>query len=85
MATMPRGEPRLVPDPAGDLYDREMARIRAQREAEDRGFRSPLDMAQDALHDFQSGPKLQRPNLAESFIPVVGPAWEATADLQDGN
>lgn len=85
MATMPRGEPRSVPDPAGDLYDREMAKIRAQREAEDRGFRSPLDMAQDALHDFQSGPKLQRPNLAESFIPVVGPAWEATADLQDGN
>jgi hypothetical protein len=74
-----------VPDPAGELYDREMAKIRAQREAEDRGFRSPLDMAQDALHDFQSGPKIQRPNLAESFIPVVGPAWEAAADLQDGN
>jgi hypothetical protein len=28
---------------------------------------------------------MQRPNLAESFIPVVGPAWEAAADLQDGN
>jgi len=28
---------------------------------------------------------MQRPNLAESLIPVVGPAWEAAADLQDGN
>jgi len=85
MARMPRGEPRSVPDPAGELYDREMAKVRAQREAEDRGFRSPIDMAQHALHDFQSGPKIQRPNLAESFIPMVGPAWEAAADLQDGN
>jgi hypothetical protein len=85
MARMPPGQPRTVPDPAGELYDQEMAKVRAQREAEDRGFRSPLDMAQDALHDFQNGPKIQRPNLAESFIPVVGPAWEAAADLQDGN
>jgi len=82
---MPRGEPRSVPDPAGELYDTEMAKIRAQREAEDRGLLSPLDMAQDALKDFQNGPKIQRPNLVESFIPVVGPAWEAAADLQDGN
>lgn len=85
MVRVSRGEPRSVPDPAGELYDREMARIRAQREAEDRGFRSPLDMVQDALHDFQNGPKIQRPNTLESFIPVVGPAWEAAADLQDGN
>ncbi|MDZ4363954.1 hypothetical protein [Brevundimonas sp.] len=28
---------------------------------------------------------MQRPTLAQSFIPVVGPAWEAVADLQDGN
>jgi len=49
------------------------------------GWRSPLDMARDALHDFQSGPKIPRPNLAESFIPIVGPAWEAAGDLQDGN
>ncbi|WP_411286425.1 hypothetical protein [Phenylobacterium sp.] len=74
-----------MPDPAGELYDREMAKVRAQREAEDRGFRSPLEMAQHALNDFQNGPKVQRPNLAQSFIPVVGPAWEAAADLQDGN
>lgn len=83
--TMPRGQPRSVPDPEGELYDREMAKRRAQREAEDRGFRSPLEMAQDALHDFQNGPKIQRPTLGQSFIPVIGPAWEAAADLQDGN
>lgn len=46
---------------------------------------SPIDFAQDALEDFQKGPKIPRPNLAESFIPVVGPAWEAAGDLQDGN
>ncbi len=55
------------------------------RDPEDGGLRSPVDMAKDALHDFQSGPKIQRPNTAQSFIPVVGPAWEAAADLQDGN
>jgi hypothetical protein len=55
------------------------------RKAGDGGFRSPLDVAQDALHDFQNGPKIQRPNTLESFIPVVGPAWEAAADLQEGN
>jgi hypothetical protein len=74
-----------VPDPAGELYDKEMAKVPARREAEDRGFHSPLDMARDALEDFQNGPKIQRPNLAQSFIPVVGPAWEAAADLQDGS
>lgn len=46
---------------------------------------SPIDTARNRLHEFQKGPKIQRPNLAESFIPVVGPAWEAVADLQDGN
>jgi hypothetical protein len=56
-----------------------------ERESEDGGLQSPIDMAKDALHDFQSGPKIQRPNTAQSFIPVIGPAWEAAADLQDGN
>jgi len=46
---------------------------------------SPLGQAVEAFHDWQHGPKMARPNLAESFIPVVGPAWEAAADLQDGN
>lgn len=85
MARMPRGEPRTVPDEAGERYDQEMARIQAQRQAEDLGFRSPLDLAEDAFHDFQNGPDIQRPSAAQSFIPIVGPAWEAAADLQDGN
>jgi hypothetical protein len=74
-----------VPDPVGELYDRKMAEVKAQREAEDRGLRSPLDMAQSALQDFQDGPKIQRPTLGQSFIPIVGPAWEAAADLQEGD
>ncbi|UTP38328.1 hypothetical protein M9M90_14020 [Phenylobacterium sp. LH3H17] len=85
MARMPRGEPRTVPDAAGERYDQEMARIRAQRQAEDRGLRSPLGLAKEAFYDFQNGPDIQRPTTAQSFIPIVGPAWEAAADLQDGN
>jgi hypothetical protein len=56
-----------------------------EREPDEDAFRSPLEVAQGALHDFQNGPKIKRPNLAASFIPVVGPAWEAAADLQEGN
>lgn len=26
----------------------------------------------------------RRPNLAESFIPILGPAWESYADFQEG-
>jgi hypothetical protein len=29
MARMPPGQPRTVPDPAGELYDQEMAKVRA--------------------------------------------------------
>lgn len=46
--------------------------------------RSLFDVA-GRLHDFQSAPKIARPNLAEEMIPVVGPAWDAAADLQDGH
>jgi len=46
--------------------------------------RSPFDVA-GAFRDFQNGSKIPRPNLAESFFPVVGPAWEAVGDLQDQN
>ncbi len=83
MARMPLGEPRTVPDPAGDLYDQMIAKLRAKREAEERG--SPLTEVGDAFHRFQSGPRLPRPDLVESMTPVVGPAWEAVDDLQDGN
>lgn len=46
---------------------------------------SPLQAVSEAFSDFQKGPAIPRPNLAESFIPVVGPGWEAVADLQQGN
>ena len=56
MAKMPLGEPRSVPDPDGELYERESAKWR-----------------------------VDRPTTLQSFIPIVGPAWEAAADFQDGN
>jgi len=46
---------------------------------------APLEYARKVLRDYQEGEKIARPNMAQSFIPVVGPAWEAAADLQDGN
>lgn len=85
MALMPRGQPRSVPDLAGDLYDREMAKLRAQRRAEDEDYHSPLEVVEGALHDFQDGPKIKRPNFAQSMVPMVGSGWEAVADLQDRN
>ena len=30
-------------------------------------LRNPLKIAQDVLHDFQNGPKIQRPNTLETF------------------
>lgn len=63
-----------------------VASIRAaEREPEGGGSFNPLGAAQEALRDFQDGPDIRRPSTAQSFIPVVGPAWEAVADLQDGN
>lgn len=85
MARMPRGEPRTVPDEAGELYDRHLASQRAKRLAEDAGVSNPVEGAARTLRDFQEGPEIPRPNFAQSLIPVVGPAWEAAADLQDGN
>src|ERR1700744_6538801 len=43
---------------------------------------SPFQAVSDAITNFQKGPAIPRPNLAESFIPVVGPGWEAIADFQ---
>ncbi len=43
---------------------------------------SALEGAQHALETFQSGPPIPRPSLLESAIPVVGPAWEFAADVQ---
>lgn len=68
MTTMPKGQPRSVPDPEGELNDANMADLRRRREEAEAGQT-----------------KIARPSLAQSFIPVVGPAWEAVADYQDGN
>lgn len=84
MARMPLGQPRSVPDPDGDAVDRMLAQERAKREAEDAGVPF-VDAARNALHDFQRGPRIPRPNGLESMIPVVGPAWEAAGELQEGN
>lgn len=73
MATMPRGQPRSVPDEAGDLYDREMGKRQEGRSAQAPSARS------------QNVPTIPRPNLAMSLIPVVGPAWDAAAALQEGD
>lgn len=85
MARMPLGQPTSVPDPAGDQYDEAMAQLRAQREADDRGDHNPIEAASRAWTDFRNGPRIPRPSTAEAFIPIVGPAWEAVGDLQDGN
>ncbi|KKC27971.1 hypothetical protein [Sphingomonas sp. SRS2] len=48
------------------------------------GFLIPIDLlppTQESGGDFS----IRRPSTLESFIPVVGPAWEAAADFQDGN
>jgi hypothetical protein len=37
------------------------------------------------LEDFQNGPRIPRPNIAIELTPVVGPAWDALGDLQDGH
>ncbi len=73
MATMPRGQPRSVPDEAGEQYDREIGR--RQRDG----------AAEGPLASFQNGPPIPRPNLAMSLVPVVGPAWDAAVDLQEGD
>lgn len=58
--------------------------MRSNRPASQPPQRSIFDVA-GRFHDFQAGPKIARPNLAEELIPVVGPAWDAVADLQDGH
>jgi len=66
--------------PYNALKEQEAARSLRQRE----GW-SPLERAADAWRGFQEGPDIPRPSTAQSFIPVVGPAWQAAADLQDGS
>ncbi len=83
MAAMPCGEPRTVPDPEGEAYDRAMDEVRAERRAEE-GFH-PIEATQEAFEDWQAGPAMARPSTLQSLIPIAGAAWEAAADLQEGN
>ena len=84
MAAMPRGEPRTVPDPAGELYDREMAKVRAERAAiegvsRQRWVGSPARMeAQDAMTAVPPDPAAGR------VMPLIGPLMEAYDDFRGG-
>ena len=46
----------------------------------DQGIRA-LEQSRAAMADW----KISRPGTAASLIPVIGPAWEAAADIQDGD
>jgi hypothetical protein len=69
-------------DQEGDLYDHVKANLPPRRPVQ--GVLAPLDAAGNAFRDWQDGPDIPRPTTAQSFIPVIGPAWEAVGDLQDG-
>lgn len=77
MAKMPRGEPRSTVDSA----DRKLAEARAKKRAQEDAPRSLIEQVRDKLDDYE----IREPGLVESFIPVVGPAWEAAYDLQEGD
>lgn len=85
MAKMPYGQPRDVPDPEGELYDRELARVRRLREAQDYGAAPLQDLIEADPDILDSLPRIRQPGPVESLIPVVGPAWQVATDLQEGN
>lgn len=49
MAAMPRGAPRSVPDPAGELYDEMMWEERFRKQASENPPKSPISMHASAL------------------------------------
>ena len=65
--------------------EQDLAALRAKRVDAENRLRSPVDWAAEKLREFQDGPDIPRPNMAQTFIPVIGPAWEAAGDLQDGD
>jgi hypothetical protein len=73
MAQMPRGEPRSVPDPAGELYDEMIRKERLKRRQAEAG--AAAKPANSVGH----------PGFAESLIPVWGSGREAVADFQEGD
>jgi hypothetical protein len=70
---MPRGEPRSVPDPAGDQYDERGGPERLKRQRAEAATTKPP--ANSVGH----------PGFAESLIPVWGSGREAVADFQEGD
>lgn len=75
MATLPRNPARPTPDPAGRTPG---------DKAPAPGFLIPIDLLPPTKSN-DTAYKIRRPSTAESFIPIVGPAWEGIADYQDGN
>ena len=73
MAQMPRGEPRSVPDPAGEQYDEMIRQERLKRQ------RAEAVAAQPPVNS------VGHPGFAESLIPVWGSGREAVADFQEGD
>lgn len=84
MGAMFRKKSPPMPSAASKPYSRQTAPIEPQHSPEisRRGVHPEVPPAEplDA-----SSWNIPRPNLVESFIPVVGPLWEAVADAQDGN
>lgn len=72
MARMPAGQPRSVPDAAGEALD-EM--LRQERLKRDRA---------EAVNGAR-GNSVGHPGFAESLIPVWGSGREAVADFQEGD
>lgn len=72
MAQMPRGEPRSVPDPAGELYNEMIRQERLKRERAEAAAKQPQN-------------SVGHPGFAESLIPVWGSGREAVADFQEGD
>ena len=78
MAQMPRGEPRSVPDPAGEKYDAMNRRVRMKRERDEvAAARSPLSFdttpfaPSDRLDTIRYGPR------SDSTVTVGGRTYRA--------
>jgi hypothetical protein len=61
-----------------DIYG--TAQVEQSSDWQDRAQRA-LDESRTAVANW----KIRRPGTFESLVPVVGPLWDAAADIQDGN
>lgn len=75
MANLPRDPARPAPDRIGRA---------PVNKAPAPGFLVPIDLLPPPKSN-NIAYKVRRPSTAESFIPIVGPAWEGIADYQEGN